>query len=73
MQNLLNLFAREPAMVVGTVNAVLVLLVTFGLPIGEDQKAAIDGVLFALLAIVAAVTIRSQVTPVARPTGAALP
>ncbi len=56
-------FSEEPALWIGAVDAILVLLVTFGVPISTDQKTAIDGVLAAVLAIVAAIATRSQVSP----------
>ncbi len=40
--------------------------VNFGVPISNDQKVAIDSLLGAVLAIVAGVVIRSQVTPVSK-------
>jgi hypothetical protein len=73
--SLVDLFRSEPALVItavtGLVDAVLLLLVTFGIPITAPQKAAVDGVLAAvmtLLAVVAGVLVRSQVTPV-KPAG----
>jgi hypothetical protein len=56
----LGLFSREPAILVGLVDAALMLAVTFGLPLTEPQKGAID----AVLALLASVIIRSQVVPV---------
>ena len=53
-------FSREPALWIALINAVLILAVTFGLPLAPEQKGAID----AVLAAVAGVLIRSQVTPV---------
>ncbi len=61
----MNLFQTEPAVVIAVIDAVLVLLVTFGVPITGDQKAAIDGVLAAVLALAAGFITRSQVSPVA--------
>lgn len=52
----------EPAAWIGLCDAVLVLAVTFGVPITPEQKGAVD----ALLAALAAVLIRSQVTPTAK-------
>lgn len=60
----MNIWNAEPAMVVGVVTAVLVLLTSFGVPISEDQRNAIVGVVSAILVLVAAVVVRSQVTPV---------
>ena len=55
-------FAREPAMWIALVDTLLVLGVTFGLPLTSEQKGAID----AVLAAVAGVLIRSQVSPAAK-------
>jgi hypothetical protein len=52
----------EPALWIAVVDALLVLGVTFGLPITPEQKGAID----AALAAIAGVMIRTQVTPVAK-------
>jgi hypothetical protein len=72
--NVLDLFRSEPAVAItaisGLVDAVLLLLVTFGVPISGPQKAAVDGVLAALMAVLAVLTgmlVRSQVTPVVKP------
>ena len=56
-------FSREPAVYIAVVNALLVLGVTFGLPLTSEQKGAID----AVLAAVAGVIIRTQVTPAVAP------
>lgn len=58
-------FSQEPALWISLVNAVLLVLVNFGIQITGDQKIAIDTLLGAILAVLAGVTIRSQVTPVA--------
>ena len=68
MNALRNLFANEPAVVIALVDAVLVLAITFGVPISGEQKVAIDGVLAAALAVAAGLVTRSQVTPVAKTT-----
>jgi uncharacterized membrane protein len=52
-------FSREPALWIAIIDAVLVLAVTFGAPLTAEQKGAID----AVLAAVAGVLIRSQVSP----------
>ena len=59
IQKILALVAREPAVVVSLIDAVLVVGVTFGLHLGADQTAAIDG----LLVLVAGIVTRSQVSP----------
>lgn len=52
-------------MVVGAVNAILLLVVSFGLPITVDQKVAIDGVIGTVGVLLGAFVVRSNVTPVA--------
>lgn len=59
----MNIFKIEPALVTGAVSAVLVLVAAFGLPISEDQKAAILGSIVPVLVLVQALITRSQVTP----------
>lgn len=59
-------WAAEPALWVGLVQAVLILLVAFGVPLTVDQKAAVIGLTSAVLAVIGAVVTRSQVTPVAK-------
>lgn len=54
-----TLWGREPAMVVGFIQAILVLAVTFGLALTQEQTAAI----LAVAAIGLALITRSQVTP----------
>ena len=53
----------EPAMVIGLVTAVLVLLVAFGVPLTTEQSEAIVGVTSAVLVVLGAVLTRSKVTP----------
>lgn len=65
MEATVNILATEPALVVGVIDAAIILAVTFGVPISADQKTAIDGVLAAVLAILGATVTRSLVTPVA--------
>jgi hypothetical protein len=64
IQKLLALVAREPAVVVSLIDAVLVVGVTFGLHLAPEQTAAVD----ALLVVLAGVFTRSQVSPVVVPT-----
>ena len=54
-----NLWGREPAMVVAFVQALLVLGVTFGLHLSQEQTGAILAVVSIFLGLVT----RSQVTP----------
>lgn len=62
---------REPLLTVGTattaVAAGLALLVSFGLPISDDQQAAVLGLIAAAAPLVAAFAARGRVTPVASP------
>lgn len=57
-----NLWGREPAIILGAVNAVIALLVGFGLPVDGYQIGLINAAAAAILAVV----IRSQVTPLAQ-------
>lgn len=54
-----SLWGREPAMVVAFVQALLVLAVTFGLNLSQEQTAAILAVVALFLGLVT----RSQVSP----------
>jgi hypothetical protein len=56
-------WADEPALWIGVTEAVIVLLVAFGVPISAEQKAAVLGVVSAVLAVVGAIVTRSQVSP----------
>ena len=59
----MKLWGREPALVLGAVQAVLALVVAFGLKLSVEQTGAILAATAAILAVVT----RSQVTPVADP------
>lgn len=65
----MNILQTEPAVSVGSIGAIvtalLVLLISFGVPITPDQRAAISALAALVIPIVAAIVIRSQVTPVA--------
>jgi hypothetical protein len=54
-------FSREPTIYIAIGNAILILAISFGLPISVDQKASIS----AVLVVVAGLLVRSQVTPTA--------
>ena len=54
-----DLWGREPAMVLAFVQALIVLLVSFGLQLTTDQTAAI----LALTAVVLGLITRSKVSP----------
>ena len=58
--NPMNLWGREPAMVLAFVQAVIVLGVSFGLKLSPEQTAAI----LAVTAVALGLLTRSQVTPV---------
>jgi membrane associated rhomboid family serine protease len=64
VQRILNLWANQPALVVGFIAAIIALLTAFGLSLNDEQTAAILGVVGAIGAILAAWIVRSQVTPV---------
>ena len=59
VQAILDRLRDEPVLVTTFVGALLSLLVVFGVPISDDQKLAIVGLITALLALFA----RSKVTP----------
>lgn len=60
---MLDRIKSEPALVSGAVQAVLALLIAFGLPLSDVQTASILAVSAAVLAFV----VRSKVTPVDGP------
>ena len=62
----MNILKVEPALVTGAVSAVLVLVTAFGLPLTEDQKAAVLGSVVPVLVLVQALVTRGQVTPNAK-------
>ena len=62
----MNILKVEPALVTGAVSAILVLVMAFGLPISEDQKAAVLGSIVPVLVLVQALVTRGQVTPNAK-------
>jgi hypothetical protein len=53
---------KEPALIVGLVQAVIVLAIAFGVSLSPTQTAAILGVTSALTAIIGSFVTRSQVT-----------
>jgi hypothetical protein len=67
MSNLVNLWGREPAMVLALVQAVIVLGVSFGLALTTEQTGAI----LALTAVVLGLLTRSQVFPTKSTAGVA--
>mgnify|MGYP003601833431 CR=1 FL=1 len=64
----MNILKVEPALVTGAVSAILVLVAAFGLPLTEDQKAAVLGSIVPVLVLVQALVTRGQVTPNAKVT-----
>jgi hypothetical protein len=54
-----QLLSKEPALITGLVNAIIVLAVSFGLSLTGEQIAAIAGV----MAVVQAIITRAKVTP----------
>ena len=62
----MNILKVEPALVTGAVSAILVLVAAFGLPLSEDQKAAVLGSIVPVLVLVQALVTRGQVTPNAK-------
>ena len=62
----MNILKVEPALVTGAVSAILVLVAAFGLPLTEDQKAAVLGAIVPVLVLVQALVTRGQVTPNAK-------
>lgn len=61
---------NEPAITVGTISALigacLVLAKSFGVPISVDQESAIKDFALVALPIIAALIVRSRVTPTAK-------
>lgn len=55
-----NLFGREPALILGAINAILAVAVGFGLDISPEQV----GLLNAAVAGILSVIVRSKVSPV---------
>jgi hypothetical protein len=56
------MFGREPALILGAVNALIALAVGFGLDVTTQQVGLINAAVAAVLALV----VRSQVAPVER-------
>lgn len=70
---MLDLIRTEPALIAGLIDAVLVLLLAFGVPIDPNQKVAIDGVVSAALALATGLVIRTQVAPAQKTDSAPVP
>lgn len=54
--------SHEPAVWVGIANAMVVLVIAFGVPITMEQKGAMT----AVIAVLSSIYVRSQVTPAAK-------
>lgn len=63
----IDLVRRNPALVSSFVTAVIALLAAFGVPISEDQRAAVVGVVAAVVALLSGAVTRALVTPVYDP------
>lgn len=61
MDDLLNLWRREPARIVGFVSALIMLLIAFNVPVTDEQKAAILAIVTAGLALLQAEVTRANV------------
>ena len=59
MSKVVDVIKREPALVAGVVQALLAVLVAFGVPLSDVQVAAVLGLSAAVLAVV----VRQRVTP----------
>lgn len=68
MTRLVRLLRREPVAVVAAVEAVVVLLVTFGV-LDPDQSTAVVGVVAAVAALIGGGVARQRVSPVASDEG----
>lgn len=60
MDNETGIFGREPALILGLVNAIIAVAVGFGLAISPEQVGLINAAVAALLSVV----VRSRVSPV---------
>jgi hypothetical protein len=61
MQNLLNLWLREPARLVSFTTAFLALVVAFGVQVTTEQQSAIVGLVIAVVSIVGGEITRANV------------
>lgn len=58
-----NIFKVEPAVILGFISAVLILLTAFGVQITDDQTTAIVGLVSAFLVLGGSFLTRAAVTP----------
>jgi hypothetical protein len=58
---MMDWWRAEPAMITGATTSVILLLVAFGVPISEDQKVAVIGVVSAVLTLLGAIVVRQNV------------
>jgi len=70
-------FTQEPALYLGSAGAIvaalLVLLVSFGVPITPEQRAAINALVVLVVGVVSSAAIRQNVTPLVRSGGPSQP
>ncbi len=64
---LVAMWNREPSVIIGAIASAIALLVAFGVHVTDEQAKAVLGAATAMLPLIAAVAIRSQVSPVAKP------
>jgi hypothetical protein len=62
----LKLWGLEPAVIISFVVAALTLLVSFGIPIAQEQRDAIVGLVTTSLVIIGGLVTRQQVSPKAK-------
>ena len=66
---MLNLFQTEPAVVIAGIGAILeallLVLIAFGVPITTDEKLALTGFGTVVITVATGIVTRSQVSPVA--------
>lgn len=55
----------EPALIMGAIEALIVLAIAFGAPVTADQKTAIVTAASALVMVIGSLVVREHVTPVA--------
>lgn len=61
---MLERLAHEPAVIIGVITAGVQLLVAFGVPVSDDQQAAIKTFAEAAIGLIGILLIRMRVSPV---------
>lgn len=61
----MNLFKREPALIIGAFMAVIALAVTFGLPITAEQQQSLEDALWLILPLILAGSVATRQSVVA--------